>query len=249
MENKKVIIIDESKKVQIKSLYQLFGYCGTVKTIEVKEIEEFNYYEVEYAEETEAACAVYMNNTLVDNTQIKVQSYTEFMNEHPSLKQSSIDLKQSNLNQSEIKENKEEIDIIDLNEMDENETISVQSEKPNEIQIQNEPEEKEKKKGSKKEKLNQKAKEFGEKTQTAFNHLQTFIVDCAVDTKQAIDKRRNKNQLPQYDLPEDHSHSENFEKKTFVIEQKEMNQSDENSQMQNVNNLKKKPLPSIPQPK
>ena len=137
------------------------------------------------------------------------------------------------------------MDGFDLNEMDDNETITLKDETTK----QNEIEEKEKKKESKKEKINQKAKEIGAKTQTALNHLQTFIVDCAVDTKQAIDKRRNKNQLPQYDLPEDHSHSENFEKKTFVIEQKEMNQSDENSQMQNVNNLKKKPLPSIPQPK
>ena len=252
MENKKVIIVDNSKNVKLESLNQLFGYCGTVKSIEQHETNEFNYFEVTYAEETEAACAIYMDNTLVDNTQIKVHTYTEFSILNASLKQSTNEtnsMKETNTNEmKETKETDEDIDIIDLNEVDENETITIHDTNENDQNNQNETKE-EKKKGSKKEKINQKAKQLGEKTQRALNHVQTFIVDCAVDTRQAIDKRRNKNQLPQYDLPSDYTHSETFEKKTFVVEQKEATQIDDETYQENANNMKKKPLPQIPQPK
>ena len=236
----KIVIIDDTKNVQLASIHQLFGYCGTIESIETFTEEEFTYFIVSYKDENEASTAMYMNNTLVDNSQIKVKSYNDFYESYiseQSINKSNDKSNQHNqLNQINQSIHTSQIQSQETIEIDENEQLPTE------------------KKESTKEKLNQKAKHLGEKTQTAFNHFQCFIVDRAVDTRNAFDKIRKKEQLPQYDLPQEYTHSESFEKKTFVVSQQKSSPSLEQNEMIdsdndipiNQNNLKKKPLPPIP---
>ena len=225
----KIVVIDELKKVKQSNLEIILSYCGKIQSIEKQEKETYNYFIVEYSNENELATSLFLDNTIVDEVQIKIKKLEEFE-------------KQNNTNQINLNEN----DDIDLNETPRNENterIEIENEmfkdyeKPVEI--------------SKKEKIKQKGKEFGEKVETQFTKIESFVVEKYYEGKKEIQKRRGKEEFVQYDLPENYNsanHSENFNKQKFVVQQKQTNISNENN-LNSSNTITKKPLPPIPQQK
>ncbi|EDR29722.1 hypothetical protein EDI_251590 [Entamoeba dispar SAW760] len=74
----KVVIIDNLKTVQESSLNTILTYCGVILSIQKFETQQFNYFIVEMRSEEETSNIMYLTNTLVDGSQIKVEQYDSF---------------------------------------------------------------------------------------------------------------------------------------------------------------------------
>ena len=209
----KVIVIDRTKGLQTMSLQTVMGYCGTIKSIERNEGSEHASFVVEYENEMDANNALYLTNTIVDEVQITVHSYADYVEKQINTTDGG--------NHSAADETNDKKD--------------------------------EKKPIINKEKINQQMKELSQKTSQAFDRLQVFVIDAVADGRRGFNKLRGKEEYPQYQMPENYTinHTPEFEKKTFTIHQHPLqeNPHDEIVEIANDNNLKKKPLPPIPQSK
>ncbi|ELP86569.1 hypothetical protein EIN_162030 [Entamoeba invadens IP1] len=230
----KIVVFDNKKTVKEESLRQILLYCGQVKSLSKVEKPSQNCFIAEFENESSAANAVFLSNTLIDGSQITVIKYSDYDS-------SNVETPEIQINSTpQIVENDDVQLISDTVEKDEKDEKIENSEK---VELS-----KNEKIEHAKEQIVKSAKTISVFAETSLFKLEAFMIDAICEGRDTVDKMRGVEKYKEYEVHGDLKHSDGFKAQKFTVQQTQQTQLVPPIQIQQNELPKKtqKPLPPIP---